>query len=284
MMKKFLVVGAVLLAVVAILGAAGLAYAQTRTPGRGGFGSGMMGSGYGPGNGRGMMGGSSQGANGPLHTYFVEALAGALDMTPAQVQTLLDEGKTPWQIVHDTGLDDEASSKLLAEAHSAALVKAVADGVITQAQADWMKERMTWRLESGVGPGMMRAWSQGFEKGWMRGSRQGMMGGAGRGQGPVHTYFVNALAEALGLTPETVQDRIQAGETPWQIAASTGLNDEQVGAVLADAHSAALDQAVADGVITQDQADWMKQNMLYRLGDGLGPGGGGCHGGGRWNP
>jgi hypothetical protein len=74
MMKKYLLVGAVLALVIIALGAAGLVYAQTQTPPTPAF------PGYGPGmmGGRGgMMGGYQSGNFGPMHEYMVDAYAEA---------------------------------------------------------------------------------------------------------------------------------------------------------------------------------------------------------------
>ena len=157
-MKKILVVSAVIFAVVAVLGVAGLAFAQTQTPGQGGRGSGMMGNGgYGPGmmggrggRGAGMMG---SGAYGPMHTYMVEALAEALDLTPEAVQERIANGETPLQIAQSTGLNDDQARDLLHQVHDTALDKAVAAGAITQEQADWMEGHMDTMWENGFGPG-----------------------------------------------------------------------------------------------------------------------------------
>ena len=157
-MKKILVVSVLVLTVVAVLGAAGLAYAQTQTPGRGGRGPGMMGNGgYGPGmmggrggRGAGMM---ANGAYGPMHTYMVEALAEALDLTPEAVQERITNGETPWQIAQSTGLNDDQVRDLLQQVHDTALDKAVAAGAITQEQADWMEGHMDAMWENGFGPG-----------------------------------------------------------------------------------------------------------------------------------
>ena len=124
----------------------------------------------------------------------------------------------------------------------------------------------------GYGLGMMGG-------GARRGGRgHGMMGG----YGPMHEYMVAALADAIDLTPEAVQVRMDAGETPWEIAASTGLSDDQVSDLLVEVHNTALDQAVAAGAITQEQAEWMKDHMQGRWGTGMGYGG--CHGGRRGQP
>ena len=153
-MKKVFIVGAVILALIAIAGAAGLAYAQTQIPDRGEYGPGMMGVWSG---GRGMMGqgGGMMGQRGygPMHTYFVGALADALDLDKEEVQNRINTGETPWEIAASTGLDDDQVRELLAGAHNTALDQAVAGGAITQDQADWMREHMQQRWENGFGTG-----------------------------------------------------------------------------------------------------------------------------------
>jgi hypothetical protein len=151
LMKKFLVIGIICaVAVVAVLafGAVGYVYAQTQTPAPGtGYGHGMM------GGGRGMMG---NGTYGPLHEYMINELAKGLGLTAEEMQTRIENGETPYQIAQSLGLTDEQISALFLQAHDDALAQAVADGVITQEQADWMDEHMEQRWEDGVpgfGPG-----------------------------------------------------------------------------------------------------------------------------------
>jgi glycosyltransferase A (GT-A) superfamily protein (DUF2064 family) len=90
--------------------------------------------------------------------------------------------------------------------------------------------------------------------------------------------MVNAFAEAIGLTSEEVQSRLQAGETMWQIAESQGFSDEEIADLMLAAREAALAQAVSDGVITQEQADLMLERMQQMHANGFGPGS--CHGAG----
>lgn len=112
----------------------------------------------------------------------------------------------------------------------------------------------------------------------------GMMGWRGQAQtgayGPMHTYMINALAQAFGLTPEELQARHDAGETMWDIAQAQGLSEEQFAEVMLQARTSALQQAVADGVLTQEQADWMLSRMNQMHANGFGPGTGGCTGAG----
>ena len=105
--------------------------------------------------------------------------------------------------------------------------------------------------------------------GWGRGMMGGGMMG---GYGAMHDYMFPILAEKLGLTVEELNDLYASGENFWTVAESQGLSVEQAQQIMLDARNEALDKMVADGVITQEQADWMKSHM--------GQGHGGCHGGG----
>jgi hypothetical protein len=84
----------------------------------------------------------------------------------------------------------------------------------------------------------------------------GMMGPDESG-GPLADYMLAAYAEAFGLTLEEVAARFEAGDSLWDIASSQGLTIEEYQARLELARTMAINQALADGVITQEQADWM---------------------------
>lgn len=117
----------------------------------------------------------------------------------------------------------------------------------------------------------------------------GMMGDrAEGGYGPMHEYMEQAFAKALGLSEEELEERIEAGETMWQIAQDLGFTQDEFANLMIEARTSALDQAVEAGLLTREQADWMIQRMAQRQAAGFGPGSGGCWGGGRmggwrWN-
>jgi len=105
------------------------------------------------------------------------------------------------------------------------------------------------------------------------GSEPGMRGGFRLGTpGLFHEYMLDAFAEAVGLTPEGVQARIEAGETRWDIALTEGFIEEEIPDLLFSVHSEALQEMVVDGVITQEQADRMLERKTQRYADGFGPG------------
>jgi uncharacterized protein YidB (DUF937 family) len=104
--------------------------------------------------------------------------------------------------------------------------------------------------------------------------------------GGMHALVWNGLAEALGLTPDELNAELVSGKTLLQIAEAKGISQEQLAAKLETLVKAGLDKAVADGVLTQAQADQMLSHMsgnyswmithMGNFGGGFGPGG--CHG------
>jgi hypothetical protein len=154
MKKTILIVGLVVLAL-GVLGV-GSVFAQGTTPPVG----------RGP-----MMGG------GAMHDYVEEALAAKLGITEKAVEDALASGKTMYQIALDNGVKEANVAALLTEVHTTAFDKAVADGVVTRAQADFMLQRMTANGFNSVNCPMQNGQGGGYGRG------QGMMGqGGGRWQ------------------------------------------------------------------------------------------------------
>lgn len=126
-----------------------------------------------------------------------------------------------------------------------------------------------------IGPGgMMRNYGNRLGPGGMMGGYGpgGMMGGYGyggmmgdlgtrRGTGIMHDYMISAFAKAVGLTVEEVDTRLAKGETFKEIAIAQGTAEADLSALVNQVRKAALDQAVADAVITQAQADQMLERM-----------------------
>jgi hypothetical protein len=94
----------------------------------------------------------------------------------------------------------------------------------------------------------------------------------------------NELASALKLTPEELNAQLASGKTLAQVAEAQGVSQEQLSKSLEASVKAGLDKAVADKVLTREQADWMLGHMsgnwawmITNMGaGGIGPGG--CHG------
>ena len=93
--------------------------------------------------------------------------------------------------------------------------------------------------------------------------------------GVLHPYMVEAWAKELGLTTDAINQRLVAGETMRQIAESAGKTQAEFTALKETVRLSALDAALEDGAITQEQADFMRTHQPRRM---RGPNGGGCHG------
>jgi Protein of unknown function (DUF2680) len=149
-MKKIVVV-AVLLGVVSALGlGATLALAQGPTPAQ------PTVPGWGPGW---MRGGLGFGFNADWNAQMQTAVAQALGMTLDELNAQLDAGKTIVQIAQSKNIDLTKLHDAIQAAHEAIIQQAVKDGTLTQAQADWMLQRMDamdqyWEQNSGTRPGL----------------------------------------------------------------------------------------------------------------------------------
>ena len=156
MNKTLLIVAIVILALGAF--GVGAVFAQGGTPPYQPYGGRMMG-------GRGGYGGS-----GLMQDYVEKALASKLGLTEAQVEAELAAGKPMFQIALDNGIAQEDLTNFMADVHTTAFEAAVTDGVITQAQADFMLQRMA---QNGYSNGTCPMGGGGYGNG--RGG--GMMGG-----------------------------------------------------------------------------------------------------------
>ena len=114
------------------------------------------------------------------------------------------------------------------------------------------------------------------------------MGGYGRGGNGYAGTMPTLLAEALGLTTEELYAAQESGQTVAEIAVAQGVELADVVAAVVAPHAERLAQSVADGYLTQEQADAMLATMTEHMTArfetlGLGYGGGcGMGGGGRF--
>jgi hypothetical protein len=105
--------------------------------------------------------------------------------------------------------------------------------------------------------------------------------GPGGGRG-LNGEALEAAAEALGMTTDEVTSALQGGKTLQDLADEAGVDIADVHAAIQAVHVAEarerIAQAVEDGTMTQEQADWMLEGLDngYMMGRGFGsPRGGG---------
>jgi hypothetical protein len=277
-MSKFLKIAgiAALVVVVGVVALGAVAFAQEppwkppippRMPFHGPFGGGR---GHGP---DGMLGHSP---DGPLGLSFeeaqayreqmVEPLADALGMTTVELKAAIAEGQSPCQIVEAQGMDAAEVWDATESARQDLLQQAVEDELLTQRQADWISGRM-----ANLNPG---DWCDGDgPPGFFGGKRgHGPDGLSGHGRsGPMGANFEEvqayreaiggAFAEALGMSVKELEAAIAEGQTACEIIEAQGLDPAEVWETTADARQDLLQQAVADELLTQGQADWISQRM-----------------------
>ncbi len=130
----------------------------------------------------------------------------------------------------------------------------------------------------GQGPGTPPALGEG------RGSGDG---GRGDGREPMGGAGMEAAAQALGMTTDELTTALKGGKTLEQIAQEKGVAFADVQAAMQKARNTEMrdriQQALKDGTITQDHADWLLEGLDKGFldgtgGFGLGFGGGGPHG------
>lgn len=265
-MKTILKIGGIALLLVAIVVAvgAGLAAAQnanTPTPNgnttanqnfgprhammnnggqgmMGNGGQGMMGNGGQGMAGQGMMANGGMMGNGGMMAHGgmgiidrQSIVAEALGITVEELQTAYQEGKTLPQLVAELGLDLDEVRAAIQAGVTEAINQAVTDGTITQEQADLMLDRMALHIL-------------------------------------VHDVIDmdSIIANALGITVDELAAARAEGKHVPDLATELGLDLATVRTDIQEGRTAAINQAVIDGTLTQEQAD----QLLSHQGMGMG--------------
>lgn len=106
----------------------------------------------------------------------------------------------------------------------------------------------------GAGPGV------GFTNGRSAKGGGGMLAANGTSpqSGLLHDAMIAFFAEEFDLSVEELNKSVEDGETLAAIALEKGLTFDEFRALMIDARAVALEQAVTDGTLTQEQADWLK--------------------------
>ncbi len=146
------------------------------------------------------------------------------------------------------GISVEEYDAALGTARDQVLKQAVSEGHLTQEKADWMRER----ADQGFGfrPGMKGRGAWGPGKGWV----------------DSESSPVAVAADALGMTTDELWAELKDGKSIADVANERGVDPQAVADAVGAGFAERLDQAVADGKITQEQADqklsWMEERAL----------------------
>lgn len=218
------------------------------------------------GRGRGRMGGY---ANGGLadQDAMHEAIAEALGISVEELETAQAEGTSLFALADELGADMTAVRDAMENVRQAAIDQAVADGLISEGEAE--------QFRNGRGP-----WRQG---------PAGPFYGEGPGMNLVDADVMHAaIAEALGISVEELEAARAEGTTLFALAEELGVDMETVRAAMDAVHEDAINQALTDGVITEEQAEWLRNRPAFGQngmgGNGPFGGQGSCDGEGPHGP
>ncbi|MBN1659676.1 MAG: hypothetical protein JXA93_14820 [Anaerolineae bacterium] len=144
------------------------------------------------------------------------------------------------------------------KAQDQVVADALAEGWLTEEQAQSLQERMDRAQDSGMG--FMGRGFDGMGRGF-DGMDRGAKGGSSR--------LLSAAAEALGMTTDDLCTEMEAGKSIADLAAEKGVDTQVIIDAYLDKVKADLDAAVAEGSITQNQADYQLQQAEERAVDRL---------------
>ena len=103
------------------------------------------------------------------------------------------------------------------------------------------------------------------------GQGYGQTGVRGGGLGVMavdETIMQEALADALGMSVADYEAAIANGETLATLALAQGVDMADLFAVMDAVHAEAAQQAVTDGLVTQEQVDWVQGRRGGQAGQG----------------
>jgi polyhydroxyalkanoate synthesis regulator phasin len=205
-----------------------------------------------------------------LGVAAVGAVAYAQDAEDGSVSAFDFASKFKEALAGVLGISVDDYDAAVEKAQQQVVDEAVADGWLTEEQA----ELLAWRMAQAPDKGM-----HGMGKG---------MGMFGRGMGPMggEENLLSIAADKLGMKLTELLTELQGGKSIADVAKEKGVDTQTiVDAYVAQAKEN-LDEAVADGNITQKQADYQLEQIKTRVTDQLdntgmefGPRGGGRHGG-----
>ncbi|MCE7928116.1 MAG: hypothetical protein DYG91_06380 [Chloroflexi bacterium CFX7] len=160
------------------------------------------------------------------------------------------DGKPVNQILAENNVDSAAVQQQVLSDLNARLAQAVADGKLTQEQADRVSERAPEALAR-----LMDRVPQ---------PRDGN-GGHRPNRGAIVKNALETAAQTIGIEVQELKDGLKSGKTIAEVASENGSSGDAVIAALVAQANTAIDQAVADGKLDADKAETAKAKAAERI-------------------
>lgn len=160
------------------------------------------------------------------------------------------DGKSINQVLTENNVDPAAVQQQVLDDLNARLAQAVADGKLTQEQADKIAARAPEALAN-----LMNRVPQ---------PRDGGDSGKPRPRAIVKNGLETA-AQTIGIEVQELKDGLKSGKAVAEVASENGSSGDAVIAALVSQANAAIDQAVADGKLDADKAEEAKTKAAERI-------------------
>ncbi|MBI5948728.1 MAG: hypothetical protein HY875_11375 [Chloroflexi bacterium] len=154
------------------------------------------------------------------------------------------------KLASNLGITEQALRDALKQTGLDMVTQAVADGKITQAEAD----AITAKINAG----------EGNPFGFGMGGHGGPGGKHGAGV-PGMGMSDEGVATFLGIDHQTLHDELSGGKTLAQVAEAHGKSRDALRAYLIEQNSTKIDEAVANGRLTAEQAATAKENFASKV-------------------
>lgn len=174
------------------------------------------------------------------------AIPSGSDATPAEKDTLRDQFLDG--LAEQLGVSREQLDQAIGDSALAVIDQVVADGQLTEDEAARIRDL----INSGEFPPFFGRHGHGYG-----GFAHGLCGGAN----------LEDLAGFLGVEASVVRDGLENGQSLAQIAEANGKTRDELKSFLLSSITDKVNQAVADGKITQERADEKLENFSARLDD-----------------
>ncbi len=179
-----------------------------------------------------------------------------LGMTAAEVRDEIRSGKTMEEIFAENGLDYETYLEQWLADHEACLAEAVAEGKLTEEQAELLQERLEERVEDGLFLYQNQVFAESMRS--YKNFRMEKVWEGGHG-------LIGQILEKLEITFDDLKTRITGGETLEEIAAEAGIDLDAMHEEFIQKQLENVEQALADGKITEAQADRIRERLNDQL-------------------